>query len=235
MNISDIVSRRGDLSTFLVHLTKKSPEGSTDRANLDEIISKGQIEARNAYGHGSKKVALGTPEYESQKVVCFTETPLEYINLLTQSIEGRDFQYAPYGIVLPKKVGRQMGVNPVWYLDMTIGHDWLTNDLDRIVDGEIVAGNFLQSSIAKLTPFIEQMGTWGNSRKEFWWEREWRHVGNFKLPPRFIGLCPESEIVSLERLCDSSSQVGKFIDPSWGLEEIIGHLAGFDRCEIGVF
>lgn len=90
-------------------------------------------------------------------------------------IDGRAVQLQPYGIALPKKMGRSMGVNPVWYLDMSPGpHEWLTNPFNALIESAIDAGKFDESDIAKLAPFVEQMGTnrARTFRKEFWWERE---------------------------------------------------------------
>lgn len=33
--------------------------------------------------------------------------------------------------------------------------------------------------VLKFSPFIEQMGTPAGRTKEFWCEREWRHIGDF--------------------------------------------------------
>src|SRR5262249_50932422 len=113
-----------------------------------------------------------------QKVVCFTETPLEYLHLLVEPIAGRQFQFEPYGIGLTKKLGRQASINPVWYVDISPTHDWLTVPLNNLVNAAKTPGPFATSDIAKITPFIEQMGSQpGNYTKEFWWEREWRHQG----------------------------------------------------------
>ena len=82
------------------------------------------------------------------------------------------------------------------------------------------------------------MGTGQNYKKEFWWEREWRHVGDFTLPENYIVLCPEHEIGALEQFTQSLPQPRRvrMIDPFCGLDQIIARLAGFDdeevvRCE----
>ena len=234
VEIDELLSRRTDLSTFVVHLTRA--EGNEDgRMRLESILSSHRIEARTAYGHARKRVENNATALASQQVVCFTETPLEHLHLLIKDIENRQFKLAPYGLAFTKKRVRQLGANPVWYVDMTPGHDWLTVPLDTIVKTAIEAGNFETSNIAKIAPFIEQMGTQpGNYCKEFWWEREWRHRGDFDLPTRFIGLCPEAEAPELSTLAGGLGYQAVWLDPIWGLEEIIGHLAGFTRDEIRV-
>ena len=87
----------------------------------------------------------------------------------------------------------------------------------------------------ELAPFIEQMGTQpGHYRKEFWWEREWRHVGDFDLPARFIGICPAAEMAELSAVVSNANLDAAWIDPTWGLEEIIGRLAGFGPDDVSV-
>ena len=168
MRIRDLISKRTDLSTFVVHLTRNSTTESA-RDRLEGIIRTRRIEARSAYGQALERVAGNAVDEASQRVVCFTETPLEHIHLLTSDIEDRHVTFGPYGIALTKRIARSRGTNPVWYVDITPGHQWLTNPLNSLIDAAIGSGNFSNSDIAKLAPFIEQMGTQqGNYRKEFW-------------------------------------------------------------------
>jgi Putative abortive phage resistance protein AbiGi, antitoxin len=234
MRIRDLISRRTDLSTFLVHLTRE--EGAeSGRARLEGIIRTGRIEARSPYGQARTRVDGDAAAEASQRVACFTETPLEHVHLLTEDIDARQVRFAPYGIALTKQIARTRGVNPVWYVDITPGHNWLTNPLNALIDQGIAAGNFAGSDIAKITPFIEQMGTQPpNYRKEFWWEREWRHSGDFELPQRFIGVCPTAEHAQMVALVEGTERQAVWIDATWGLEEIIGRLAGFAAEEVSV-
>lgn len=129
---------------------------------------------------------------------------------------------------------RQLGVNPVWYVDITPGHDWLMKPVNEILDREINRlKRFRKSPLAQIAPFIEQMGSGtGRSgyryRKEFWWEREWRHRGdfNFSLSDVALGLARENSIQIFEKFTDKLGRRIPFVDPKWGLEEIIAHLAG---------
>jgi hypothetical protein len=228
--ISEVISRRTDLGTFLVHLTR----GDNARANLESMLRSQAIEARSPFGAAFRALNDAGLATDSQKCVCFTETPLEHGHLLLQEIEGRRLEFAPYGVALPKKVGRQRGVNPVWYVDITPGHEWLMNPINDLVMTEIRESGFEGSSIEQIAPFIEQMGTRNEGgpsdyRKEFWWEREWRHRGNIYLPNRLIVLCPEDEIEHFRDVVDGDEMCPKaaYMDPRWGLEQIIARLAGF--------
>ncbi len=236
MDIQELLARRGDLGTFLVHLTREYPDGTPAKDNLKSILNGRVIEARNPYGSAisrlSKLKADTSANLDTQKVVCFTETPLEHVRLLTEEIEGRRFKFGPYGIAITKRTARIWGINPVWYLDITPGHGWLTQFLQNIIDAEICNKTFAKSDIAKLTPFIEQMGTGLDYFKEYWWEREWRYTGDFPLSMKFIVICPERDY---DEVTNSLFPEMTFIDPDWSLEQIIGRLAGFKPEDINPF
>lgn len=240
MEINHALSRRSDLSTFVVHLTRDYKTSSA-KDQLKSIINSHSIEARSMLGHAKKTLEKRGKQLDSQKCVCFTETPLEYIYLLCEEINNREVQYKPYGIAITKKVARQNGINPVWYLDISpTGRDWLTKPFNDLIEEALRKNRFEGSPVAKLAPFIEQMGTKykddGNLeyRKEFWWEREWRHQGNFALPRHVIVLCPEAEHDEFRSVITSSDQSATTIDPLWGLEQIIANLAGFKKDEIEI-
>lgn len=247
MEIDQLLARRTDLSTFLVHLTRSDEaESASDR--LKGILREQKILARNAFGMAAGELQKKSLPVEHQKAVCFTETPLQNVNLLAERIEGRDCQFEPYGIAIARKQARRSGVNPVWYLDITPGHSWLTNPVNSLVNSAIESGDFENQPIAKLTPFFEQMGSKPNGndpwdkgyKKEFWWEREWRHVGNFSLPSRYIVLCPSAEIQNMKKVIEElpvALEPAKvsYIDPRWSLEMIIGRLAGLGADDLGAF
>jgi hypothetical protein len=172
---------------------------------------------------------------------------MAHLSLLTKEIEGRTVKFEPYGIAITRKQGRKQAVNPVWYIDITPGHDWLTNPLNALVSKAIESGDFDTSEISKIAPFIEQMGAGPGDpgagipayRKEFWWEREWRHVGDFYLPNTYIVLCPVADIPELRKVISAINENSRphvsFVDPTWSLESIIGKLAGFSGSELGPF
>lgn len=236
MKLNDILNRRSDLSTFLVHLTR-SCDAQTAHDKLCSIIKSRKIEARGVYGHLSNYISQLRNNGEDHKVVCFTETPLEFSYLLVSEIEGRDFHFEPYGIVITKRLGREIGVNPVWYVDITPGHDWITKNLDCLRD-RYLENQDGEAYLGKLFPFIEHMGNGpgqeGGYCKEFWWEREWRFIGNFEIPRAIICLCPEQEIDEFRTLLKESGVDGNCIDPRWSLERIIAHLGGFHSDEIEI-
>jgi hypothetical protein len=233
-DIRNIISRRSDLSTFIVHLTRDE-DTQCAKEKLKSIIQSWTIQARSSFGAAKDKSQAGN----SQKCVCFTETPLEYIYLMLENIEGRKYQFAPYGVAITKKLARKGGVNPVWYVDITPGHDWLMKPINDLISN--LNGTFDQSPFSKITPFIEQMGSGANRetsqayRKEFWWEREWRHQGDFLLPNHVLLICREEDFQEFENLSKNVNRSVNCIDPKWGLEQIIARLAGFDAGDIELF
>jgi hypothetical protein len=243
MRIDTLLSRRTDLSTFLVHLTRaKGDVSAKDR--LKSILTQQRLIAESPFGASVTKLGQNDPAKDSQRCVCFTETPLEHVNLMLGEIEDRAYQFQPYGVAISKKQGRRCGVNPVWYVDITPGHHWLMNEINSLIDEAIEAGNFAESHIARIAPFVEQMGSGaaavgdGGYRKEFWWEREWRFNGNLPLPGRFLVLCPQAEILEFQEVVENMPKMEtyirpQFIDPLWGLEKIIGFLAGIGVENLG--
>lgn len=232
--IEDLLHRRGDLSTFLVHLTRGTDGGGPSaRENFLSILSAGCIEARTALGMAKDQVAP-----IDQRVVCFTETPLEHAWMMCQTIEGREHSLSEYGFVFAKRWARSRRVNPVWYLDITPGHDWLTVPINSLIDKAVEGADVAE--IFKIAPFIEQMGPTcqGRSRKEFWWEREWRHRGNFAFHSSDLVamFAPEQEHqelrIALTGLTRTSDRT-PLLDPRWGMERMIAELAGVDAAHVG--
>jgi hypothetical protein len=206
--IDSLLHRRPDLSTFLVHLTAQASDAAM---NLLSIMSARTIEARNPYGllrDYARDTERHDPRlYDSQRVVCLSETPLEHVWMMCEEIADRGHPLSPYGLAFSKPWARAVGANPVWYIDvLRTGHrgaDWLTTALANIakqtvrIGGERYADPFDLSDgaeptrdelplewspIAEIAPFIETMGPVGRPgetrRREFWWEREWRYRGD---------------------------------------------------------
>jgi hypothetical protein len=126
--------------------------------------------------------------------------------------------------------------SPVWYIDITPGHDFLTKSVDKMIDAAQSKGNFRDSPMARICPFIEQMGTGvrvsdgRNYQKEFWWEREWRHVGDFRFRESDIafGFAPEAYIEEFEDFMHRPKRRSvRFVDSTWSTERMIAHLARY--------
>jgi len=161
------------------------------------------------------------------------ETPLEHVILLIGDIPGHAHPLQPYGVAITRQQGRDMGVNPVWYVDTTPGHVPLVDAIRQLIDDALASGDFRASAVARLTPFIEPMGPTPSGHRETWWEREWRHVGDFPLPPNHIVFCPEAEMEEVRRSLTRGAAGTAFVDPTWSMEQTISHLAGFAGDERG--
>lgn len=180
-SLRDLLARRTDLSTFLVHLTRNY-NGASAAGNLRQILTTGRIEARTPFGAAMSTLRRRNAPLDaaSQRCVCFTETPLEHLHILLQPIEDlqRQCEFEPYGVALTKRMGRDAGVNPVWYTDITPGHNWLMQSVNALIDEALHdldakrdqgdrTSTFGGYPVAMLTPFIEQKGSGPGYRKEF--------------------------------------------------------------------
>lgn len=239
--IEDVLSKRTDLSTFLVHLTRDDENG-TAKEKLKSIILDGKIKRGEPMGPAVSEVD-SQADLETQKTVCLTETPLHNVKFLIGDIEARNVEFEPYGIAITKSKGREEGVNPVWYVDITPGHDWLMGPINELIEGaNRERKGFGNHPISKITPFIEQMGTGtrsgdgGRYRKEFWWEREWRSTSDLWLDNNFIILCPEVDMTEIQNHVDSQDVLMdvEMIDPRWSLEKIIASLANLELEDIPI-
>ena len=238
--IHDVLNRRSDLSTFVVHFTRNSDAGSA-RVNLRSVIRARRIEARTPFGWARDHAeSTGGHVRQSQLCVCFSEAPLEHLYSLVADIANRSVKLCPYGLAVTKMVARRNGANPVWYVDMTPGRDWeQARSLDDL-RAQAIAGDFTSDPSTSLFPYFEPMGTWGGRQREFWWEREWRKVGNYRLEEHEIAfwLCPEDEIDDFEAFIATEWDLGdlapnarlrfgqRFVDPRWSVEGIIACLVG---------
>jgi hypothetical protein len=251
-SIEEVLNRRADLSTFVVHLSRDH-DGSTAAENLRSIIKTHRIEARSAMGW-AQSGHFGTPPIEEightpQRTVSFSETPLEHVYSLVANIP-RQIELRPYGLAFTKITVRRRGANPVWYVDRSAGaaHGWVVaKAIDSLCrralaepEGEIAP------EIGTILPFFDVMATWGADRqKEFWWEREWRHVGDFTFDLRHVALwlSPQEEHPDFEELLRSEWEAEGyptvstpvFVDPSWSLERIIAKLVRLGPGDVTPF
>ncbi|GAA1111985.1 hypothetical protein GCM10009630_06320 [Kribbella jejuensis] len=236
--IEQLLHRRTDLSTFLVHLTKDTDTG-TARENVLSIAESRTIEARTAFGLARQQDVHLRRTEATQRVVCFSETPLEHTWMMVREIQGRREAFSKYGLVFTKTICRREGCNPVWYLDINLGHSWLTYPVRRqieralaesTVDGHVIPELLAEQDILQLTPFMEKMGSPNGQRREFSWEREWRHVGHFRFKSAenvVALLAPEEDHNDLRQDLTYAWQRREvpLIDPDWGLERMISTLS----------
>ncbi len=236
----DLLAKRGDLSQFLIHLTRSgilkldkdlyslkadNTIEITAKISLEEVIKSKRIEARSAFGFFNYSVPLkradGSVKNEKSLVkrdwlraTCFTETPIDHIALQTNQIVGRRLHFENYGLAFKEEVIRNKNGNPVFYLDTNIRS--IRTAFESIVTSPLAEG------FKSFMPLVEGFGApWFpsyNAPKEidFRWEREWRVCGDFSFAVSDIafGICPAAEISDFEKML--GGQV-PFVDPKTDL------------------
>ncbi|NMD59424.1 UNVERIFIED_ORG: abortive phage resistance protein AbiGi (putative antitoxin) [Nocardia globerula] len=242
--IENLLQTRADLSPYLIHFTRDTD--SPARVNLLSILDGGTIDAKTDFGmakalvneFGAEQAGALDGAGLSQKVVCFTETPLEHCSMMVKEIVGRSCRFTSYGIVFTKSVAKQRDCNPVWYLNMDVGNrSWLTKDVNVMVEdcinhirsgGKADPAKMGRYRMLRLFPFMEQ--TLGVN-KDFSWEREWRCRGDFVFGSKDVSavFAPEAEHDDLSREIRDLATAWKtrdvpILDPTWSLERMMSIL-----------
>ena len=247
--VEDLLKKRKDISTLIVHIVRdhkrdKDGEDMEARDILLQILKENKLRAKNIHGWLSSDSRLTNIEevekYHPQKTVNFTESPFEFLKMMTEDIEGRNHDFQPYGLIFSRRVARKKGCNPVWYIDVTPEKRNLEDSIYKAMGiaswsqenhEEKVKIENPKNEIFALTPFLERKGPWGadrNGRKEFWWEREWRHVGDMELSPKDVVavIAPAKEQDAFrEKFKGSLWEDVKLLDIEWDntkVEEVIG-------------
>jgi len=154
-NITDILFFRGDISPFLVHLTRDHEEMEAKEV-LKEILDKRKLVA----GRDSiSDVRFGGNLEDEQKyiyfsAICFTETPLSEAHCLLE-IKGRNVDLKPYGLVFSKDKLKNKGVSPVIYINNWLGdQDGVVRALFSLIETHPEDAKFL---IPLVTVFGEKI------------------------------------------------------------------------------
>ncbi len=92
-----------DMSDYLVHFTKQTPDQTAYNAMMSILYNR-RLEARSPFGFVREKA----PDPETQKAVCFSETPLHLLGRLAD-------HRSEFGIVFRKDYVLQNGGNPILY------------------------------------------------------------------------------------------------------------------------
>jgi hypothetical protein len=144
-------------------------------------------------------------------VACFTETPIDQVEILLSKVIGRKFEPEPYGLVFEKKYIRKSGGNQVFYVTKNIAKPLYHMLYEQYIQGKEQTPEGICKLLA-LVSICEEGNDWH-------WEREWRIVGNlvFTLEDIYCGLCPEDEIAYFE----SKYSPVKFISPTWDYRKIL--------------
>ena len=211
----EFLEKKKDFSPFLVHLTREDEEYYAKDV-LKIILNENTLRAYNHFCYFSP--ALNNKEnpesallQDEFRVVCFTETPIDQIEVLLYKVTNRKFKPDSYGLVFKKDYIREKGGNPVFYVTKDIAKPIYNELYVPYIQGKEQASQELCRLLALVT-LCEEGNDWH-------WEREWRIVGDleFKRDDIFCGLCPEGDIQEFEY----SYEPVKFISPSWGINKIL--------------
>ena len=209
----EFLDKKRDYSPLLVHLTR-ADDIFPAKEVLKIILNEKTLRAYHYYClFDSDIVSLSNSTQDIFKVTCFTETPIDQIDILLNEVYGRDFKFESYGLVFTKDYIKNKEGNPVFYVDVNMFDSlWkLYND---------AKGRNFSLRDNKVLAVINKC----DEKIDFHWEREWRIVGNleFEYNEVFCGLCPEGDIQEFEFLFKPV----KFISPHWGINKILYKLVG---------
>lgn len=235
-DIGGVIERRGDISPYLVHLTKDSTDGNLGAgAVLESIIQERQLWPGRTevsavkYGGYTANMDMG----ERRRffgAICFTETPLNQLQAMIQ-IQGTGIRLSKYGLVFSKVALARKNVQPVYYLNNELADkDMVAETLfDLIRTAPDIADDVL--------PLFEvfgqkirgpHMSSRPSGHVDFRWEREWRRPAKYEhlLLERkdiLMGLCPDTECRDFANLANESLGVSgddviDFIDPLQSIE-----------------
>ncbi len=221
---AEFLDKKLDYSPLLVHLTKDDFDSDGEfiipaKDVLDMILDEKTLRAYNSlclFNDGLESVS----EYLRKKfrVVCFTETPLDQIDILLQEVQGPRIKLEPYGLVFEKGYIRKQHGNPVFYVAGGLRNAHF-NLLWNLYDDAIKTRCLGHED--KLLALVNKC----DESFDFHWEREWRIVGDFDdfaLEDIYCGLCPEDDISYFEKKYTPV----KFISPYWGINKILDKLVG---------
>jgi len=207
--------RKRDFSQLLVHLTKDGKSGGKSAKEiLEKILNEQKLVAANYYClfDDDLDIPNNASLRGSFKVVCFTETPIDLIDVILMDLEGRYlFKPKPFGLVFTKDYVKECRGNPVFYAWPSLFDSLWQLYRDAKARGFNKEDNRFLALVNKCDDKID-----------FHWEREWRVVGDmtFALTDIHCVLCPESEMEYFKQRFTGLT----FIDPYWGINEILDKL-----------
>lgn len=216
-SIEEVREIRGDLSNWLVHLTKDNTHKIQGKRVfmyakecLERILEKNILGSKNAMGQFSHENWYKNVKKSDLKAVCFTETPIEEI-FLFPNIIGKDLEFSSYGLVFDKNDLMQAPyfAAPVIYVPQPKGD---MRYLDIVGQMETQYYDSFKDILFLFHSFGE---TLRGTQHDFRWEREWRlkgHLHNVSNLVKFA-LCPEKDIDYFEEKFSPITFVDPFFSP----------------------
>jgi len=248
-----VLQLRGDLSQFLIHLTRTGPVtirkdifpqlnsdqivNHTAKQRLERLIKAKQIKAISSFGYFHYKVPKTYPNgytHNAQscvvrqwlKAVCFTETPLDHIHIQTQPILGRNLHFESYGLAFKEDFIRRQRGTPVMYFEST------NQSIKAALDDMAISQD--AQKFKSMMPLYESFGKriYGSGPDvDFRWEREWRSIDDvsFEWSDVAFGLCKNADNTFFSQMV---SNAFPFVEPptnSHQLQQVKTYLRSFSH------
>lgn len=218
-SIEQVREERGDLSSWLVHLTKANvfldeKDGTYTNISakkcLERIIEDGTIKAHSSVGQFNYKQWYKNVSPDDLEAVCFSEAPIEEIFLFC-NIKYKPLKFEPYGLVFDKNdlLKDPVFAAPVMYFGQPEGSDHFLKIMDKLEQEHC-------EDFKDILYLFDKFGsTYKGTNYDFRWEREWRIKGSFEKISKYIkfGLCPESDIDYFENKFSDIPFVDPFFHP----------------------
>jgi hypothetical protein len=222
----EVTENREDISRFMIHLTRDDSgesdwTGQSASKNFLNIYNTRTLSALKAHCLHAWRMTDG--QKEKCKVTCFSEMPLTAIRHVAKPIEGRRIELAPYGFVFRREFMLEKGAQQVTYVNSYEGNNAVRESYDR--DFEIGQKNNFTGKVWKKLPFISAM----SDRYDFYWEREWRILGDFEFnySDLVCVILPEDKMGIFKTKL--AQQGIAWISPEWGFERIVDSLSDQQR------
>ena len=213
-----------DMSEYVVHFTRDVGDRSASET-LYVILDADQLEpGPRPFGAARNLDAL----VDSQRVVCFSEIPLDRLDRLVARRRSR------YGVGFTQDWITQAGGARVWYVDRDSAAYRAFQELLR----QRLRPWDANDPLWALTPFIDFPGEYGDTSYRFEWEREWRVPGSVGFSPENVAFLfgpEEAHSEMVEKV--GSNYLCPCIDPLWPDDRIQEALAAMpvpDQAAIAV-
>jgi len=211
------MQNRGDLSRVMTHLTRDDRDtdenGQPARDNFLQMLSVREITAIRP--HCLHRKQIRDVHKHKFRVCCFTECPLTYIKHMIGYMPGRRIQLESYGFVFKRDFVLQAGAQMVVPVNSYGADKRVREGYDKIFEVAL-AGKFSGVRWTVL-PFLSAM----HDNYDFGWEREFRHLGDFKFEYSDLvcAIVPDDDDVEIrEKLAKLAIPA---VCPEWGMEEMI--------------
>jgi hypothetical protein len=215
-NKLEMIERRADISKVVVHLTRDdtttfAEQGGPARENFLSILERRQIWACRPHSLYAAKVA---EEHRDRfNVCCFTETPIDQLDRLTEYISGRQIHLEPWGLAFSREFMIEHGAQQVFYVNSYPTKDPVREGFDAIFDQVKLFG--FNNSRWKVLPFVSAI----QPGHDFGWEREVRVRGHLEFDYEDIEFAIVPGDVDMEVKSRLARLAIPMYTPGWSVEK----------------